>query len=160
MGRRGHRVTLVEGRCTVYAHRLTSVTQAALEDTRAVVTRHVPFTTHHVVDVLAQCRCLGSVLASTETEFRVGHKVRPLMKLSKLSECAGEDKTANRVAIAICTVGIEFTSCITLGNIDLSEITNAGDLHIVRGLDEVCALDSAVRNKTSSITILYFRHMY
>lgn len=160
MGRRGHRVTLVEGRCTVHTHRLTSVTQAALEDTRAVITRHVPFTTHHVVDVLAQCRCLRSVLASTEAEFRVGHEVCPLMQLSKLSECAGEDKTANRVAIAVCTMGIEFSSGITLGNIDLSEITDAGDLHVVRGLDEVCALNSAVRNETSSITILCFRHMY
>jgi len=45
--------TLVPGRGTVDTHGLSNIAVARLEDTRVVISRHVPVTTHNIVDVLA-----------------------------------------------------------------------------------------------------------
>ena len=155
MGGRSHRVALVEGRGTIYTHRLTRVSQAAFEDACAVVAGHIPLASHHVVYMLTKSGCVGAILASTEAEFRIRHEVRPLMKLLEFAECAGENESTDRVAVAVCSVGVEFSSSISLRNVDLRKVANTGDLYIVRSLNEVRALDSTVRNETSTITILY-----
>ncbi len=91
----------------------------ALVEAVIVVSGHVPFTTHHVVDVVAQPRRVGTVLARTNAElverdevlrgtaglehFETGMSMcekthRPLVELLQLAERAREDETANWIA--------------------------------------------------------------
>ena len=48
-------------------------------------------------------------------------------------------------------MGIKFTSLIALGDVDHRQVTNAGDLDVIRGLDEVCASDGTVGDKPRPI---------
>ncbi len=58
-----------------YAAHLASVSQAAIERARSVVSGHIPFASHDVVDVLAERWSVGAVLASAEAEFGGGNEV-------------------------------------------------------------------------------------
>lgn len=49
---------------------------------------------------------------------------------------------------------IEFTSLIALRDVDLREVANAGDLDIVRSLDEMCASDGAVGDESRPVARL------
>ena len=50
----------------------------------------------------------------------------------------------SRTKHTISTPVIQFTSGITLGDIDLGEIADTGDLDVFRGLDEMHTLEGAV----------------
>ena len=52
-------------------------------------------------------------------------------------------------------MGVEFTSRVILGDIDLREVTNTSDLDVVRGLNEVCPGDGAVWNQSCAMARLY-----
>ena len=54
---------------------LAGITLALLEYTRVVVRGHIPLATHHVIDVLAESRRVGSVLACAEAELIGSHEV-------------------------------------------------------------------------------------
>jgi len=151
--RRGVRLTLAERGRAVDTHRGTAVSFAFLESTGSIVGRHHPCATHLVVDVLTPFRCLRTVLASTEAELRIGHEVRPLVELLELPESRGENKSTDGVTDTSCSVGVELTSLITLGNVEGSQITSTGDLNKVGGLDEMGAVDGTVGNQTRSIAL-------
>ena len=51
-------------------------------------------------------------------------------------------------------MGIQFPSFVTLRNIDLCKITDASNLNIVWRLDEVCTLDSPIRDQAGAIPVL------
>ena len=51
-------------------------------------------------------------------------------------------------------MGVELASLITLGDVDLGQVADTGNLDIVRGLDEVRASDRAVGNETGPVAVL------
>lgn len=59
---------------TRYPH-LSAVTVTVLENSGIVVGGHIPHTTHLIIDVLAESGSAGAILAPTEAEFAIGHKV-------------------------------------------------------------------------------------
>ena len=40
-----------------------------------IVAWHVPLATHLIVDVLAECRSISSILATTEAKLRIRHEI-------------------------------------------------------------------------------------
>jgi hypothetical protein len=58
----------------VYAY-LAGISLAVFENTSTIVARHVPATTHDIVNVLAQARSTRVLSASPEAELGCGHKV-------------------------------------------------------------------------------------
>lgn len=93
------------------------------------------------------------------------------MQLLKFTKRRRENETADRVALHVqsvwrkevlikyfitvsrCTVGVKFSSTIVAsGDIQLGEITYAGDLHIIWSLYEVCTLDRSVWDQPCSVT--------
>ncbi len=168
--RRWRRVdALVPGRGSIDAHGKIIVTKARLEDAWIVVGRHVPVAAHNVVDVLAVACGVGSGLgeiwpsasfvqqnirkdegtyAGTEAEFRIRHKVRPLVVLDAAPERIAIHKTANRVAVAISAMRVELSSVVAPRDVDLRQVANTGDLDIVRRLHEVHTCQRAVRDGT------------
>jgi hypothetical protein len=81
--------------------------------------------------MLAHCRCIYRGLASTEAELLIRYKIRPLVNFLQRAECAGEHETTDRVAVAICTVGVKLATSVAGRNIDVREITNACDLNVI-----------------------------
>lgn len=67
---------------SINAHRLSTITHTRFEDVVVVVRRHVPPTTHHVVDVVAEFCGVGTVFAGAEAEFGYGHEGGPFVVLS------------------------------------------------------------------------------
>ena len=64
------------------------------------------------------------------------------MKLLEFAECAGENESTDRVAVAVCSVRVKFSSSISLRNVDLRKVANTGDLYIVRSLNVLeCRVD-------------------
>lgn len=57
-----------------------------------------------------------------------------------------------RVAVTVCTMRVELTSSITFRNVDLREVTMAGDLYVVRRLHKVDTGKRTVRDRTSATT--------
>jgi len=145
---------LMERRSAVHAHRRSRVPFTMVE-TGIIIARHVPVATHHIVDVVAERRRLGCVLATTETKLVGSNEICPLVQLFQLARESGrEDKTSNRVTIAGRAMGIQFSSGIPSWNIYFGQVANTSDLNIIRGLYKVRASDGTARDKTRSITRL------
>jgi hypothetical protein len=70
--------------------------------------------------------------------------------LKTIAEPITENETTDRIAISISSMGVEFSSLIMVLDVDLREVTYSGHLHIVRSLDEVDTLESAIRNSPRS----------
>jgi len=104
-------VTLIERRGAIDAHRLAAICVAAVEP-GSVVRRHVPFTTHLIVDVLAIARGVLTLrVTNAETEFAWADEIRPFENFFYgPAKGVGEDDTADRVAVSIGAVGIQFSS--------------------------------------------------
>jgi len=117
----------MESGAAINTHGLIRIAHAILEGTSVVVPWHIPLASHYVINVIAQSGSSWRILASTEAELTVGHKVRPLVHLCQRAERAREYKTANRISVAVSTVRVEFSSSIARGNIDFREITDACD---------------------------------
>ena len=49
-----------------------------------------------------------------------------------------------RVAGAVCASVVQFTSAVTFGHVNLSEVSNTGHLNIIRRLDKVDALQGII----------------
>jgi len=62
-----------------------------------------------------------------------------------------EHETSDGVAVAICAVRIKFPSFVSFRYANLGEITIASDLHKVRSMDEVRALDGTLREEPSPV---------
>ena len=56
-----------------------------------------------------------------------------------------------RLTIAIRTVRVELAARVALGDVDLRQVADAGDLDVVRGLDEVRARDRAVGDEARAV---------
>jgi len=89
-----------------------------LESTGGIISWHVPLATLEVINVLTPFWRFRSRLASAETELRIGHKIRPLVYLLDPSESRRENESANWIAIAVCTMRVEFTACIAFGDVE------------------------------------------
>ena len=56
------------------------------------------------------------------------------------------------IALAVCTSVIQLASRISVGNIDFGEVSDTSDLHVFGSLDEMDALQSAVRDGARATT--------
>lgn len=139
----------------IHAHRLSRVPQALLKHSRRVISRHIPLAPHDVIYMLAHCGRIYRGLASAEAELISRHKIRPLVNFLQRAECAREHEAADRVAIAICTMGVKLAAAITGRNVDVCEIANACDLNVVWSDYDVRTSDGAVRDQSRSVPALH-----
>lgn len=161
-GRRGYGMRrwcdgfpLVKRGRPIHAHRLSRVPQALLKHSRRVISRHIPLAPHDVIYMLAHCGRIYRGLASAEAELISRHKIRPLVNFLQRAECAREHEAADRVAIAICTMGVKLAAAITGRNVDVCEIANACDLNVVWSDYDVRTSDGAVRDQSRSVPALH-----
>jgi len=140
---------LIESRRSVDTHGEVIITFAGFVRPGIVVGGHVPVAAQQIVDMIA---VFGSIRAnaSTEAEFGIGDERGPFVVLKVGAECVSVHQTTNGVAISICSVRVELTSSIAFAYVDLGEITNAGDLHVIGGLYKVDTLEGAIGNCTSA----------
>jgi hypothetical protein len=127
-----------------------------------------PVASHDVVDVVAELLSTGTK-ARANAELLLGDKFGPFVVLHALAEGVAVEESTNcrdnhqlneigrhaavsrtRVALAVSTTVVEFSSRITLGNVHLSEVANTSDLDIFSGLDEVDTLEGSVRDGAGS----------
>jgi hypothetical protein len=59
-----------------------------------------------------------------------------------------------RGTVSSCTVRIELATCITGGYIHFGEVTDTGNLDVIRRLNEMRSLDCPCGNETGSISRL------
>ena len=95
--------TLEKSGLTVYAHRLAKswyaqlrrlgdethlpgVTGARIE-AGIVITRHIPVAAHQVVNVIAECRGIGSIHATAEAKLSGRNIILEYEKIGQLEEC-------------------------------------------------------------------------
>lgn len=149
------RFPLVKCGRPIDTHRFRRVTQALLKHPRRIISRHIPLASHDVIDMLAHCRCIYRRLASAEAELINSHKIRPLVNLLQRAECAREHETADRIAVAICTVGVEFAASVTGRNVDAREIANACDLNVVWSDHDMRTSNGAVWDESCSVSTLH-----
>jgi hypothetical protein len=60
--------------CLESGTHLSAITVTLIE-AGIIVAWHVPIAAHHIVDVLAECRSISSVLTTTEAKFRSRHEI-------------------------------------------------------------------------------------
>jgi len=133
----------VPGGGAVHAHRKIIIALARLEYTSVIVSRHVPEATHDVVNVLAVPGSVGAD-ASAETELGVRDEARPFVVLQGVPESVAKDEAANRVAVTVGSMGIELSSLVLLGDVELGEVALASNLHVIGSLDEMYTLESTI----------------
>lgn len=107
-------------------------------------------TSHHIVDMLAVSSSIGTN-ACSYAEFIVGDELGPLMELLLVSKYISIDETADRIAVSISTVIIQFSSFVTSRDVNLGEISDAGDLDIFWCLDKVNSSERSCRHDTSAV---------
>jgi len=144
---------LIPSRGSVDTHGEIIVTEAGLEDTSVVVTWHVPAATHFIVDVLAIACSIGSS-ASAEAKLRVRHVIRPLVVLQAIAKRISIHKPSNRVPIPVCSMRVELPSIVSLRDVELRQVADASDLHVVRCLHEVYASQRVVRDDACAVARL------
>jgi len=135
--------SLVPSACAVNAHRESSVSNTIFKLASVVVGRDVPVAAHDIVNVVAKLRGTSSN-AGTEAEFVVRDEAGPFMVLETLTEAVAINEPTDGVALGISTSVVQFTSSITLGDVDLGEIADTSNLDVFRGLDEVDAFEGAI----------------
>jgi len=92
---------------------------AIFESASIVVSGHVPITSHHVIDMLAiPGRIRTGRVAGSDTELRSRHEVCPFMNLFKLTECAREDQSTNRISIARSTMRVQLATGIASRDVE------------------------------------------
>ena len=106
--------------------------------------------THHVVDVLAISGGLRAD-ACTDAELVRTHKVGPLVELLSGGKDIAIDETTDGVAVTIGAVVVELASCVAIGDVDLGEVTLAGDLDVLGGLHEVDAFEGILGHHTGAV---------
>jgi len=159
-GRLGHRVcsrrglgALMPSRRSVNTHGKIVVGFARFEFPRIIVSRHVPFAAHLVVDVLAELPRTGTG-ASAHAELVCADEAGPFCVLVVGSEGVAEDESTYGVSVAVGAVRIKFATLVTLLNIDLGQVTNTSDLNVVLCTNKVDALESAIRDETCASAAL------
>lgn len=105
--------------------------------------------------MLAHGRRVYRGFASAEAELISRHEIRPLVNFLQGAECAREYEAANRVAIAVCAVGVKLTAAVAGGDVEVGEISNACDLDVVWSDYNVCTGDGAVRDQSCSVPALH-----
>jgi len=143
-----HGIALMEGGSSIDSHWLSTVRVAAVEPD-VVIARHIPFAAHNIVNVLAESWRVGSLgVTNPETELIESHKVSPFEHLLELSEGGRKDDTADRVSVSVSTVGIQFTTLVTVRDVQQGQVSDASDLNVVGGNHPVSASDRAIWNKS------------
>lgn len=165
---------LVPGRGTVDTHRFADITITRLEDAIVVVSRHVPVAlderyqgpsicdnihrsskkrstyTHNVVDMLAVS---GSFRADArpDAELPRAHEVGPLVELLSGAKDVAVNETADGVAVAVGAMIVELASVVAGGDVDLGEVTLAGDLDVLGRLHEVDAVERVLGHHAGAV---------
>jgi hypothetical protein len=90
--------------------------------------------------------------ARTNTELVVADELHPLGDVEIRAGHVGGDVTTDGVTIAVGTVGVELTTHVAIGDVDLGEVTIAHDLDVHVGLEEGDTGEGTVRDDTSIVT--------
>jgi len=149
--RRCRVLALEEGRGAVYTHWEVVVSETGFVSPRVVVGRHVPEASQKIVDVVA---VPSSILTDTRTEaeFGIGDERGPFVVLEVVSKRVSKYQSTNGVTVTVGTVGIEFTTRITLGDVNFGKVTHTSHLDIIGRLDEMDTLQGSIRNRPGSPT--------
>jgi len=116
-----------------------------------VVSRNIPVAAHFIVDVVA--KLLGSCTdASANAEFTVRQESGPFVVLKGVSKAVSIEEATNRIALAVGTSVVQFTTRITLGDVDFGEVSNTCDLNVFAGLYKVNTTKGAIRHGTCAAT--------
>jgi len=118
-----------------------------------IVGGDVPVAAHNIVDVVAELPRPGTN-ASSNAELVIGEESGPFMVLKGISETVTVEKSSNRIALAVSTPVVHLTTRIALGDVDLGEVSNTGDLDVFRGFDKVDTLEGAVGHGARAATRL------
>jgi len=86
------------------------------------------------------------IRAGPEAEGVVTHIIRPLMILLQNTVRIAEYETSDRISRARSAVRVKLATLITVGDVQHSQIADAGHLNIVRCLYEVSTGDGTVRD--------------
>lgn len=81
----------------------------------------------------------GGIWSDTRAnaKFVVRDELGPFVELLLVPENVSVDKTSDGVSETIGTMVVQFSSVITLWDVDLGKVTSARDLHVFGGLDPV-----------------------
>lgn len=156
LGSRSGLDTLIPGGTRVDTGPFALCAIALLKDTAVVVGGLVPEATHDIVDVRAPLTVPRTRTAGTEAVLGGRHEVLPFGKLLPVaSVSAGEDLATDGVTRASSTVRVELTALVASLDVNLGEITSTGDLDERGSLEEVSAMDGAIRDQTGAVTGLH-----
>lgn len=82
---------------------------------------------------------VGRVLgcANSDTELLVRDERHPFLVVHVTAADVGSNVTTDRVSFAGSSVGVEFTSLVTLRDVELGQVSPTGDLDVGGRLDKV-----------------------
>lgn len=119
---------------------------------------HDELTTHHVELVFtleSSCDVGGLGGTDSKTELVKGDERHPLLVEDVLSgRDVGSDVSSDGVTDVLGTVGVELSSRVTEGNVDLGTVPETVDLNVRVGLDEVSSGDDTIWDQTSVVSRL------
>lgn len=90
--------------------------------------------------------------ADSETELVVRHERHPLLVEHVLTRHVGRHVSSDRVSEVLGSVGVELSSVITVGDVDLGAVEESLNLDVEGGLDEVGGLDGSVRDQSGVVS--------
>lgn len=134
------------------------VTLAGLESTVLSIIGGIVGTSDAVVDVLAETSGVRtSRVASLEAENVAAHEVVPFDDLlvsgvAAIRPGGGIEETTEGVTTEVGTVGVEFSSKVVGGKVDVGLVDETDDLDVVGGPHELNTLEGASRDETRSVT--------
>ena len=95
----------------------------------------------------------GSIRADacTDAELVRAHEVGPLVELLPGAKDIAVNETTDRVAVTVGAMVVEFAAVVAAADVDLGEVTLAGDLDILGSLHEVDAFESALGHHAGAV---------
>ena len=95
----------------------------------------------------------GSIRSDTcaDAELARAHEVGPLVELLPRAKHIAINETTDGVTVTVGAMVVEFASLVAGGDINLGEVTLAGDLDVLRGLHEVDACESTFGHHAGAV---------
>ena len=90
--------------------------------------------------------------ACSDAELIRTHEVGPLVELLPRAKDIAVDETTDGVAVAVGAVVVDLASLVASGDVDLSEVTMAGDLNVLGRLHEVGAMEGPLGYHAGAVT--------
>ena len=92
--------------------------------------------------------------ARPDAELSRAHEVGPLVELLSGAKDVAVNETADGVAVAVGAVIVELAAVVAGGDVDLGEVTLAGDLDVLGRLHEVDAVEGVRGHHAGAVGVL------